>query len=214
MRWPHHLDQLPLTTSSPFPVASAFVSAESLFSFKSCLTLCNPMDCSTPGFPVLHCLPEFAQTHVHRVSDTIQPSHPLSSPFPPTLNLSQHQGLFQWVEFQQSWVLSYCQSLKSCLSCLLNSVWSIFPWQFRGRDWAVKNFLNLPDIIPLAVGLKTNLYSMQVKRDAQGEFSEPSILHKRMKTKKCHKQKLRLYLHPDSPKGSLLMVHTCDFTHL
>ena len=55
------------------------------------------MDCSTPGFPVLHYLPEFAQTHVHWVGDAIQPSHPLSSPSPPALSLSQHQGLFQWV---------------------------------------------------------------------------------------------------------------------
>ena len=64
---------------------------------KSCLTLCDPMDCSTPGFPVLHCLLEFAQTHVHWVSDAIQPSHPLSTPSLPALNLSQHWGLFQWV---------------------------------------------------------------------------------------------------------------------
>ncbi|MEQ4767778.1 hypothetical protein ABN071_21555, partial [Providencia rettgeri] len=64
---------------------------------QSCLTLCNPMDCSTPGFPVHHQLPELAQTHVHRVSDAIQPSHPLLSPSPPTFNLSQHQGLFQCV---------------------------------------------------------------------------------------------------------------------
>ena len=62
-----------------------------------CLTLCDPLDCSTPGFPVHHQLPELAQTHVHRVSDAIQPSHPLSSPSPPAFNLSQHQGLFQWV---------------------------------------------------------------------------------------------------------------------
>ena len=61
---------------------------------KSCLTLCDPMACSTPGFPVLHCLPELAETHVHRVGDTIQPSHPVSSPSP-TFSLSQHQGLFQ-----------------------------------------------------------------------------------------------------------------------
>ena len=54
------------------------------------------MNCSTPGFPVLHHLPEFAQTHVHWVSDVIQPSCPLSSPSPPTFNLSQHQGLFLW----------------------------------------------------------------------------------------------------------------------
>ena len=64
---------------------------------QSCPTLYNPMDCSTPGFPVLHHLPEFAQTHVHRVSDAMQPSHPLPFPSLPAFNLSQHQGLFQWV---------------------------------------------------------------------------------------------------------------------
>ena len=60
-----------------------------------CSTLYNRMDCSTPGLPVHHQLPEFTQTHVHQVSDAIQPSHPLSSPSPPAFNLSQHQGLFQ-----------------------------------------------------------------------------------------------------------------------
>ena len=64
---------------------------------QSCPTLCNPMNCSMPGLPVHHHLPEFTQTHVHRVSDAIQPSHPLSSPFPPAANPSQHQSLFQWV---------------------------------------------------------------------------------------------------------------------
>ena len=64
---------------------------------QSCPTLCNPMDCSIPGFPVHHQLPEPTQTHVHWVSDTLQPSHPLSSPSPPALNLSWHQGLFKWV---------------------------------------------------------------------------------------------------------------------
>ena len=59
---------------------------------KSCPTLCNPMNCCTPGFPVLHYLPEFAQTRVHWVSDAIQPSHPLSLPSPSALNLSQYQG--------------------------------------------------------------------------------------------------------------------------
>ena len=62
-----------------------------------CPTLCNPMDFSTPGLPDYHQLSEFTQTHVHWVGDAIQPSHPLSSPSPPALNLSQHQGLFQWV---------------------------------------------------------------------------------------------------------------------
>ena len=61
---------------------------------QSCLTLGDPMDCSMPGLPVHHQLPELAQTRVRRISDAIKPSHPLSSP-PPALNLSQHQGLFQ-----------------------------------------------------------------------------------------------------------------------
>ena len=64
---------------------------------KSCLTLCDPMDYSTPGSPVRHYLPEFAQIHVHQVGGAIQPSHPLSSPSSPAFNLSQPQGLFQWV---------------------------------------------------------------------------------------------------------------------
>ena len=64
---------------------------------QSCLTLCNPMDCSTPGLPVHHQLLEFSQTHVHWVGDTIQPYYPLSSPSPPIFNLSQHQDLFQRV---------------------------------------------------------------------------------------------------------------------
>ena len=62
-----------------------------------CLTLFEPMACSMPGFLVHHQLLEPTQTHVHWVSDAIQPSHPLSSPSPPAFNLSQHQGLFQWV---------------------------------------------------------------------------------------------------------------------
>ena len=61
------------------------------------------MDCSMPGFPVHHQIPELAQTHIHRVSDTIQPSHPLSTPSPPAFNLSQHQGLFQWVNLCSRW---------------------------------------------------------------------------------------------------------------
>ena len=70
-----------------------FSSVQSL----SRVWLCDPMNCSAPGLPVHHQLPEFTQTHVHRVSDAIQPSHPLSSPSPPAPNPSQHQSLFQWV---------------------------------------------------------------------------------------------------------------------
>ena len=74
-----------------------FISVQFSSVALSCPTLCNTMDCSTPGFPVHHQLPEFTQPHVHHVSDAIRPSHPLSSPFPSAFNLSQHQGLFKWV---------------------------------------------------------------------------------------------------------------------
>ena len=65
---------------------------------QSYLTLCNPIDCSTPGFPLHHQLLELTQDHVHWVGDTIKPSHPLYSPSPPAFNHSQHQGLFKWVK--------------------------------------------------------------------------------------------------------------------
>ena len=81
---------------------------------QSCPTLCNPVGCSTPGLPVHHQLPEFTQTHVRWVSDAIQPSHPLSSPSPPAFNLSQSQGLFQWVSssHQVAKVLSFSFSIS------------------------------------------------------------------------------------------------------
>ena len=90
---------------------------------QSCPTLCNTMNCSTPDLPVHHQLPEFTQTHVHQVSDAIQPSYPLSSPSPPAPNPSQHQGLFQWVnsshevakvlEFQLKWKWKWSNSVVS-----------------------------------------------------------------------------------------------------
>ena len=67
-----------------------------LFS-RSVMSVCDPMDCNTPGFPVLHHLPKLAQTHVHWVDEAIQPSHSMLPPSPPALSFSQHQGLFQWV---------------------------------------------------------------------------------------------------------------------
>ena len=72
-----------------------YKSCEFISVAQSCLTLCSPVDYSTPGFAVHHQLPELAQTRVHQVSDDIQPSHPLSSPSPPAFNLSQHQGLLK-----------------------------------------------------------------------------------------------------------------------
>ena len=74
-----------------------FIQFSSVQSLSRVCTLCDPMNCSMPGFPVHHQLQESTQTHVHRVDDAIQPSHPLSSPYPPALNLSQHQGLFKSV---------------------------------------------------------------------------------------------------------------------
>ena len=79
------------------PCYDAFFSSVQFSSVaQSCPTICDPMNHSTPGLPVQHQLPEFTQTHVHRVSDAIQPFHPLSSPSPPAPNPSQHQSLFQW----------------------------------------------------------------------------------------------------------------------
>ena len=88
---------------SPYPKTFDATLSLLTFSFQfslvaqPCLTVCDSMNCSTPGLPVHHQLPEFTQTHVHWVGDAIQPSHPLSPPSPPAFNLSQHQGLFKWV---------------------------------------------------------------------------------------------------------------------
>ena len=89
-----------------------------LFS-PSVTSLCDPMDCSTPGFPVLHYLPGICSNSCHWVNDAIQPSHPLPPPFPPALNLSQHQGLFQWVSYLH-------QVVK-----LLELQYQSFQWIFR-----------------------------------------------------------------------------------
>ena len=75
-------------------------------------TLCSPMDCSTPGLPVLHRLPKFVQTHLHRVGDATQPSHPLSSPSPPAPHPSQHQGLFQRINSSTRWPKYWSFSLS------------------------------------------------------------------------------------------------------
>ena len=87
--------QVPIVKARIFPDIMCGCEISSVI--QLCPTLCNPMDCCMPGFPVHHQLLELAQTHVHWLSDAIQPSHALSSPSPPAFNLSQHQGLFQWV---------------------------------------------------------------------------------------------------------------------
>ena len=91
---------------------------------QSCPIFCDPLNCSTLGLPVHHQLLEFTQTHVHRVGDAIQPSHPLSSPSPPAPNLSQHQGLFQWVnsshEVAKYWSFSFSISPSNEYSGLIS----------------------------------------------------------------------------------------------
>ena len=93
-------------------------------SAHSSLTLCNPMNCSTPGLPVHHQLPESTQTHVHQVGDAIQPSHPLSSPSPPALNLSQHQGLSNesalCIRWPKHWSFSFSISSSNEYSRLIS----------------------------------------------------------------------------------------------
>ena len=109
----------------------------------SCVRLCNPMDCSTPGFPVHHQFLELAQTHVCRVGDTVQPSRALSSPSPPAVSLSQHQmGLFQWVS-----------SLHQVVKVLeLQALASVHP-------------VNIQDWLPLGLtGLTISFLSKALKR--------------------------------------------------
>ena len=127
---------------------------------QSCLTLCDPMDCSMPGFPVYHQFPELAQTHVHWVADAIQPSHPLLSPSLPDFNLSQHQGLFQWVSssHQVAKLLEFQlqhQSFQWIFRTDFLSDWLVWspcsprdsqkyspaPLQFKSINFSVLNFL-------------------------------------------------------------------------
>ena len=97
---------------------------------QSCLTLCNHMDCRTPGFPVLHHHPELAQTHAHWLSDVIKPSHPLSSPSLPAFNLSQHQGLFKWISSSHQVAKVFVASVSA--SVLPMNIWYWFPWGLTG----------------------------------------------------------------------------------
>ena len=98
-------------------------------------TVCDPMDCSLPGFPILHCLPEFAQTHVHWVSDAIHHSHPLFSPSPFGLSLSQHQGLFQGVRCCIRWpnYWSFSSSIHGILQARILE-WIAISFS-RGSSW-------------------------------------------------------------------------------
>ena len=111
---------------------------------KLCPALCDSMDCSMPGLPIHHQLLEFTQTHVHWVGDAIQPSHPLSSPSPPTFNLSQHQGLFKWVVFASGGQSIGVSASASVLPVNIQD-WFPFGWtgwislQFKGSSRVFSN---------------------------------------------------------------------------
>ena len=121
---PHILEKPPRTVHRRVQ----FSSVQSL----SRARLCDPMDCSTPGLPVHHQLPEFTQTHVHWVGDAIQPCHPLSSPSPHAFNLPQHQGLFKWV------------SSSHQVAKVLEFQHQSFQWIFRTDNRRAKIFKYLP----------------------------------------------------------------------
>ena len=107
------------------------LSVSSVQSSRSVLPNSLPMDCCTPGFPVHHQLPELAQTHVHPVSDAIQPSHSLSSPSNPTFNLSQHQSLFKWVSSSHQ-VAKYWSFILASVSVLSMNIQDWFPLGWTG----------------------------------------------------------------------------------
>ena len=135
---------------------------------QSCLTLCNHMDCSTPGLLVHHQLLEFTQPHVHWVGDAIQPSHPMSSPSP-ALNLSQHQGLFKWVSspYQVAKVLEFqlqhqsfqwifrTDLLVGSLCSPRDSQESSPTSQFKSINSSALSFLYSPTINPYMTTWKT-----------------------------------------------------------
>ena len=127
---------------------------------QSCLTLCDPMDCSTSGFPVLHCLPEFAKTHVHWVDDAIQPSHPLSPPSPSAINLFQHQGLFQWVSSLHQ-VLKVLGVSASAAVLLMNI-----------QGWFL---LGLTGLIPLLSKGLSRVFSSTIVQMHQLFHTQPSL---------------------------------------
>ena len=107
---------------------------------QSCLTVCNYMDCSTPGLSVPHHLPKFAQVHVHCISDAISIPHPLIASSPSILNFSQHQWLFQWVDFPirwpKYWSFSFSISPFNEYSGLisLKTDWIDFPWDWPKQE--------------------------------------------------------------------------------
>ena len=156
-------------------------SRASVIQSLSHLWLCDPMDCSMPGFPVHHLL-EFAQTHVHWVGDAIQPCHPLGSPSPPGFNLSQHQGLFQWVgsSYQVAEVLEFQLQHQS------------FQWIFRGiwqsHNWTPRCY------VPLLFFFLAMLESMWDLNSPTGDQTGSLALKLRVLTNEPSGKSLQVYV--------------------
>ena len=124
----------------------------------SCPTLCDSMDCSTPGLPVHHQLLELAQTHVYHVGDAIQPPHPLSSPSPPALSLSQHQGLFQWVSSSHRVAKGIGVSASASVLPMNTHDWSPLGW----TGWISLQFKRLSRVFSNATVRKHQFFSAQL----------------------------------------------------
>ena len=118
----------------------------------------DPMNRSTPGLPVLHHLPEVAQTHVYRVSDAIQPSHPLSSPSPPAPNPSQHQGLFQWVNSSHEVAKSIRVSASASVFPMNTQDWS----PLGGTGWISLQSKGLSRVFSNTIVQKHQFFSAQL----------------------------------------------------
>ena len=123
-----------------------------------CPTLCDPMDCSTPGLPVYHQLLELAQTNVHQVGDAIQLSHPLSSPSPPAFSHSQHQGLFQMSQFFASG--SQRIGVSASTSVLPMSIQDWFPLGWT--DWISLQSKGLSRVFSNTTVQKHQFFSTQI----------------------------------------------------
>ena len=132
---------------------------------QSCPTLCDPMNHSTPGLPVHHQLPEFTQTHVHQVSDAIQPSHPLSSPSPPDPNPSQHQSLFQWVN--SAWG-GQSIGVSASASVLLMNMQDWFPLGWTG--WISLRSKGLSGVFSNTTVQKHQFFSAQLSSQSNSHI--------------------------------------------
>ena len=133
---------------------------------QSCLTLCDPMNCSMPGLPVHHQLPEFTQTHIRQVGDAIQPLHPLSSPSPPVPNPSQHPGLFQWVSslHEVAKVLEF--QLQHQSFSINTQDWSPLGW----TGWSSLQSKGLSRVFPNTIVRKHQFFGAQLSSQSNSHI--------------------------------------------